>query len=71
MYKKTSETPPTWVEHLPPSNLSSENPEGLTQRVGTRRQSVRIVVGMPSGSERPELLRLLPGTLTLANLNYL
>jgi hypothetical protein len=30
-----SETPVTWEEHLSPSSLSSENLEGLTEKVGT------------------------------------
>ena len=30
-----SEPPVTWEEHLPPRSLSSENLEGLTEKVGT------------------------------------
>jgi len=30
-----SETPITWDEHLSPNSLSSENLEGLTEKVGT------------------------------------
>ena len=61
-----SETLITSEEHLSPNSLSSENLEGLTEKVGTfDLQSFRRpeVVLLRSEQRRPGLLRPLLGTL--------
>ena len=68
-----SATPITWEEHLSPNSLSSENLEGMTEKVGTfGLQSFRTaVVLLRSERGRPGLPRPLLGTLIAADLSHL
>jgi hypothetical protein len=69
-----SGTPLTGEEHLPFSNFSLENLEGLTDKVGTLGLQVtrkNDVLLPKSRRGRPSLRRLLLGTLPGANLGPL